>query len=99
MAGRHGVFKMKFDDLFSLKGRVCVSTGGTGLLGQQHATIIAAAGGIPVMADVRQLPDEEVTGKFGADACSIRVDITSQDEGALLLSGVLQRFGRVDILV
>ena len=43
----------KSRNLFDLTGRVAIITGGTGLLGQQHAEAIAEAGGIPVLADIR----------------------------------------------
>ncbi len=84
---------------FDLTGRVAVITGGTGLLGQRHAAAIASAGGIPVLADVRTLPAEEVTARFGAQAWSRQVDIT--DPGALvaLRDALLAQFGRIDILV
>ncbi len=38
---------------FSLAGRVAIVTGGAGLLGVRHAEAIAAAGGVPVLADIR----------------------------------------------
>ena len=39
--------------LFDLTDRVAVITGGGGLLGQQHATALAACGAIPVLVDIR----------------------------------------------
>ena len=39
---------------FSLKDRVAIITGGAGLLGVRHAEAIAAAGGVPVLADIRR---------------------------------------------
>jgi len=41
-------------NLFDLSGRVAVITGGAGLLGEQHARAIAAAGGIPVLVDIQR---------------------------------------------
>ena len=86
-------------DRFDLTGRVAVITGGTGLLGRQHAMAISNAGGIPVLADIRQLSDTEVRQSFCADACSIGIDITIRDEVKLFLEKVLDRYGRVDILI
>ena len=37
---------------FDLAGRIAVITGGAGLLGFQHASAIASAGGIPVLVDL-----------------------------------------------
>ena len=38
---------------FSLKDRVAIVTGGAGFLGVRHAEAIAAAGAVPVLADIR----------------------------------------------
>ena len=53
------VFLMETRDLFNLAGRVAVITGGTGLLGQSMQEMISAAGGIPVLADVKASFQEE----------------------------------------
>lgn len=90
-------------NLFDLTGRVAVITGGTGMLGQQHAESIASAGGIPVMADLRSDALEESSlafkERFGPQACVLKVDITDPRSVQDLLAEVLQRFGRVDILI
>lgn len=90
-------------DLFDLTGRVAVITGGTGLLGQQHAEVIARAGGIPVLADIRvnsvDPQSREWKARFGEHACAIQTDITNPKSVKKLLAAVLDRFDRVDILV
>ncbi|HEX7621810.1 MAG TPA: SDR family oxidoreductase [Anaerolineales bacterium] len=90
-------------DLFDITGRVAVITGGTGLLGQQHAEAIARAGGIPVLADIRlDTIDSQSTAfkqRFGDQACGIRTDITNPQSVKALLAEVLNRFERVDILI
>jgi len=85
--------------LFDLTGRVAIITGGTGLLGQQHAAIIAAAGGIPVLVDLRALGEAELRDRFGSAACSLVADITNETEVAKLTVEVLRRFSRIDILI
>jgi NAD(P)-dependent dehydrogenase (short-subunit alcohol dehydrogenase family) len=93
----------KLQNLFNLTGRVAVITGGTGLLGQQHAEAIALAGGVPVLADVHVLGfdphDPEWKERFGEQACTIQADITDPKSVRNLLQQVLDKFGRVDILV
>ena len=88
---------------FSLEGRVAIITGGAGLLGVRHAEAIAAAGGIPVLADVRRDAAEqraaEVARGTGRRAAGFACDVTSPDSVETLLAVVLARFGRVDILV
>jgi NAD(P)-dependent dehydrogenase (short-subunit alcohol dehydrogenase family) len=90
-------------NLFDLTGRVAVITGGTGLLGQQHAEAIARAGGIPVLADIRVKgvdPDSQAWKmRFGEKACAIQTDITDAQSVKRLLATVLEKFGRLDILV
>ena len=90
-------------NLFDLTGRVAVITGGTGLLGQQHAEAIARAGGIPVLADIRVSgvdPESEAwKERFGERACAIQTDITDPESVKKLLKTVLDKFSRVDILV
>jgi NAD(P)-dependent dehydrogenase (short-subunit alcohol dehydrogenase family) len=88
---------------FSLTGRVAVITGAAGLLGVRHAEAIAAAGGIPVLADLREdaakAAATEITARFGVAALGVAVDITDEASVESLLRTVMQTFGRVDILV
>jgi NAD(P)-dependent dehydrogenase (short-subunit alcohol dehydrogenase family) len=88
---------------FSLEGRVAIVTGGAGLLGVQHAEAIAAAGGVPVLADIRVQDAEErataVADKVGVRAFAVECDITRPESIEALLLVVMRRVGRVDILV
>jgi len=90
-------------DLFDLTGRVAVITGGLGLLGQQHAEAVASAGGIPVLADIRLESVDPLSAvfikRFGGQACAIQTDITQPESVNALLEEVLNRYGRVDILI
>ena len=93
----------KKKDVFDITGRVAVITGGTGLLGQQHAEAIAGAGGIPVLADIRlNGVDPESRAwkeRFGDLAFAVETDITDPESVKKLLTTVLDRYGRVDILI
>jgi len=88
---------------FSLKDRVAIVTGGAGLLGVRHAEAIAAAGGVPVLADIRREQAEaragEIANAFGTRAMGIGCDVTSAESIQALLDTVIARLGRVDILV
>jgi NAD(P)-dependent dehydrogenase (short-subunit alcohol dehydrogenase family) len=87
---------------FDLTGRVAIITGGAGLLGLQHAAAVAEAGGHAVLADVADgVADaaEAVTREHGVEALGLRVDITKQADVAAMTAAVLERFGRVDILI
>jgi len=91
----------KTEALFSLEGRVAVITGGLGLLGRRHAEAIVGAGGIPVLVDLAEaaLEGGERARILGARGVALRADITREAEVGGLLEQVLERFGRVDILV
>jgi NAD(P)-dependent dehydrogenase (short-subunit alcohol dehydrogenase family) len=90
-------------DLFRLDGRVAVVTGGAGLLGVRHAAAIAAAGGIPVLVDIAEDRAQEAARTLavahGAEALGIGCDITSPEAVSATCERVLERFGRIDILV
>jgi NAD(P)-dependent dehydrogenase (short-subunit alcohol dehydrogenase family) len=89
--------------LFDLTGRVAIITGGAGLLGKEHSTAIALAGGIPVLVDINRERAEaaaaSLSAEFGVEALGLRADITTPDEVEKLLATVLDRFGKVDILI
>jgi NAD(P)-dependent dehydrogenase (short-subunit alcohol dehydrogenase family) len=90
-------------DLFDLTGRVAVITGGGGLLGQKHAEAIVAAGGIPVLADLPQARPEDrarrLAAAAGGKALGVEADITRPEEVQALRDRVLERFGRIDVLI
>ena len=89
--------------LFDLTDRVAVITGGAGLLGRQHASILAEAGGIPVLLDLPQAKPEvaaaAVGKQHGVEAAGYAVDITQLAAVEKVRDQVMSRFGRVDILI
>lgn len=88
---------------FDIKGRVAIITGGAGMLGIQHAEAIAEAGGIPVLADVKEgdakISAETISKKFSVNAMGVGTDITCKNEVERLRDIVLNQYGRIDILI
>jgi NAD(P)-dependent dehydrogenase (short-subunit alcohol dehydrogenase family) len=88
---------------FDLTGRVAIVTGGAGLLGMQHARAIADAGGHVVIADLSADQSagcaRELTDASGIDALGVGVDITVKDHVERMARLVVERFGRIDILI
>lgn len=87
----------------SLEGRVVIITGGAGLIGPYHASAVHAAGGVPVLVDVRadalaSVATQLKSGK-GIDVMTITCDITDEKAVEALAKDVLARFGRIDGLV
>jgi NAD(P)-dependent dehydrogenase (short-subunit alcohol dehydrogenase family) len=90
-------------DLFDLGGRVVVVTGGAGLLGEQHASAIAGAGGTPVLLDVDRDRAEEVAARiaarFDVAASTLVADVTDEEQLATARGELLERHGRIDGLI
>jgi citronellol/citronellal dehydrogenase len=83
-----------------LDGQVAIVTGGGSGLGRAAALELAALGAHVVVAGRRQEPLEETAelageGRVEGRACDIRED----DQVDALVDGVLERHGRIDLLV
>jgi NAD(P)-dependent dehydrogenase (short-subunit alcohol dehydrogenase family) len=93
---------MKYN-LFDLSDKVAIITGGAGLLGVQHAEIIADAGGNPVLIDINGKKAlqkaKEISEKYNVDAIGVKTDITDKGDIEALRDMVLQNYNRVDILI
>lgn len=89
--------------LFRLDGRIALVTGGAGLLGSMHAEAIAEAGGIPVLLDIRgDLAIEkakQIADRYQVPTLGLKVDITNKAWLQDVIQTVIQRFGRLDVLV
>jgi len=90
-------------DLFSIKDRVGIITGGAGLFGTKHAEILAAAGAIPVLID---LPVAEpaaradlMSKELGVPVLGLTCDITDLKQVETIRDVILDRFGHIDILI
>ena len=89
--------------LFDLTDRVAIVTGGAGLLGYHHAAILASAGARVILLDLPAAdPDaraQQLAEEFGSQSVGIVCDITSEASLIDTRDQILQRFGRVDILI
>lgn len=89
---------------FDLSGRVALVTGGSGLLGSQHARALAEIGARVVIADIDLERAEAEAAKVRAEfndgaAIALRLDVTSKDSVAAGLDTVLQKLGGIHVLV
>ena len=90
-------------DKFSLRDRVALVSGGAGpLFGSSISEALAEAGATLISAsrslERNQAFAERLRGQ-GYDAHALQLDITSTDSIAELQARVLERFGRLDVLV
>jgi NAD(P)-dependent dehydrogenase (short-subunit alcohol dehydrogenase family) len=90
-------------DPFAMTGRAVVITGGAGLLGKRHAAAVARVGATPVLVDIREdrVIDAAtaVAREFGCECIGVPADISDPASVRGVLDTVLQRLGRVDVLI
>ena len=89
--------------LFSLKGKVIVITGASGLLGRKHAEAVAAFDGIPVLLDLSQDLLEEQAAmlrqRYSVNAAGFSVNITDETQIKNNAALLIKKFGKIDGLV
>jgi NAD(P)-dependent dehydrogenase (short-subunit alcohol dehydrogenase family) len=83
----------------ALGGKVCVVTGGLGLIGSALVRALLDAGGRVVVTDLDHGACVDRAHALGPDALGQGADITRRETLVTLLAAVLDRFGRVDVLV
>ena len=89
-------------NLFDISGRVAVITGGGSGLGRAIAIGFAQAGVQVVVADVNDDGNAETVRMIeaqGHEATAAHLDVTARVEVEALADEVVERYGRVDILV
>jgi NAD(P)-dependent dehydrogenase (short-subunit alcohol dehydrogenase family) len=89
-------------DRFSLAGKVAIVNGGGGGLGSAIADAFAAAGARVAVAGRSREPLEASVRRAkanGSEGLAVTADVTREDDAERLVSEVVERFGRVDIVV
>lgn len=90
-------------EYFDLKGQVAIVTGCSTGLGVQMAKALANQGANIVPVARRQEKIEavakELTEEYGVETLPIRCDITDTDAVDALVDKVLEKFGRIDIVI
>jgi len=85
-----------------VKGKVAIVTGAAGGLGRAEALLLAMEGAEVVVTDVDETSIKGVAGEInakGGKAIFVKHDVTSETEWSKVMSGTLEAFGRLDVLV
>ena len=93
----------RVQSLFDLSGRVAIVTGGAGMLGYHHGTILAAAGANVILLDLARTSPwrraERLQVTHGTECLGLAADITSEESLLEVRDAILDKFGRIDILI
>ena len=86
----------------NLKGRVAIVTGAASGIGKQVALRLAAAGAIPVIADLNldaaSATAKEIQAK-GSDAFAVAMNVVDEAQVEKGVANTVAKYGKVDILV
>jgi len=92
-------------DKFRLDGRVCVITGGAGLLGIKHAEALLDAGASVILVDIKKDRLDEVVARLSdqpncrSRVCGFDLDITSEASVLFYVEHMWHAFGPISILI
>lgn len=94
---------MHVKDLFTIKGKIALITGGGSGLGAQMAAALAEAGADVALAARKiercRTAAEKIREEAGVRTMALRCDVTDPEEVRRMVDSVLGEFGRIDILV
>ena len=89
-------------EMFSLKGKVIVVTGGTGILGTSFVNaIIVAKGVVVILGRNEQLCNEHIATitTMGGEASYVIADVLDEAALSIAKDKIIQQYGRIDGLV
>ena len=84
---------------FSVTNQVAVVTGGAGVLCAAMCHALAEAGARVAVLDLRSEPAKALAAELGNDAIGLACNVLEKDSVEAAAQQVLERFGRVDILI
>lgn len=90
--------------LFFIRDKVAIVTGGGGLIGKKHAEAILTGGGIAVLLDVSDVALTKVKGELEKEFAEARiesfvVDITNKEALLVIRESLMKKYGHIDILI
>ncbi len=85
--------------LFSLKDKIAIVTGASGLLGKKHCEALAGAGAHVIVADVDANSSIDFANELGSSHLGIGLDVTTETSIHAAKEQVIKKYGRIDVLV
>ena len=94
---------MKNNSFEDLKGKVCVITGGAGVIGASMVEVLASAGVKVAILDLREdiASDlaQKIQSKYNVECSGFGTNVLDKATLIETKKAVLQKFGKVDILI
>lgn len=90
------------EEVFGLRGRTAVVTGGSSGIGRAMATALGRAGARILLVARRPAPIAEVVaelGEFGAEGHAVAADLADRAAVAQVIEKILAEYGEPDVLV
>ncbi len=91
------------ENMFSLKGKVAIVTGGNGGIGKGIARGYAAMGADIVIAGRNEQKtaeaEQEIKEAFGVRVLGLKIDVADEVQIKAMVDQTIDQFGRIDILV
>jgi 3(or 17)beta-hydroxysteroid dehydrogenase len=81
------------------RDRVVLITGAAGVIGRELCRAFGGAGAQVIAADLREEPLRRLVAELGERALALRLDVTSPADWDRARERVLERYGRLDVLV
>ena len=92
--------QLSFNDLHD---KVCVITGGGGVLGASISGALASAGMVPVILDINEEAArkvaEDIMKKYGVKAHALKADVLDKNSLESVQRQILSEIGEIDILI
>lgn len=90
-------------DMFNLKDKIAIVTGGAGGIGEALSMGLAGQGATVVVSSRNQTAidavAQRITAETGSESIAIPVDVTDESSVEALANQVKERYGKIDILV
>jgi 3(or 17)beta-hydroxysteroid dehydrogenase len=82
-----------------VSGKICIVTSGASGIGKSTASALLAEGARVVITDRNEPLGRETEAELGQHCLFVPQDVTSEDQWRALIGTVVDRFGRLDVLV
>ena len=89
---------------FMIEGRVCIITGGAGLMADSHARAVISGKGSPILLDIDEDKLKEAKDRLessfpGSVVHTYVTDITDRNKLETVCASVIDQFGHIDVLI